>query len=145
MINLHIKKIPLALLAVTLATIGFSAPPAPQPPTPEEALDYAKSVVWVKRVVEGGKIHSYVKEIWRFDAKAGTPPAVGSEFGIAMPYNSMMKFPERDGIVFNFGSDRPKGLPMGWGIQVAESGMVFPFHMNVDSVRSAVKSTDPKG
>lgn len=62
-----------------------------------------------------------------------------------MPYDPGMKFAERDGIVFRFGSDRPKELPIGWGVQVNERGMVIPFQLSVNSVRTAVKSTDPKG
>ena len=114
------------------------------PPTPQQALEYAKSVIRVKRVLKDNQVHSYVKEIWRFDPAAGTPPAIGSEYEAPMPYNPNTMHPERDGIIFRFGADRPEGLPIGWGVQVMENGMVLPFRMYVESLRSAVAKTKQK-
>jgi hypothetical protein len=138
--NMQWLKITLCTLAVlVVSTIGFG-----RPPTPQEALEYAKSVVLVKRVLKDNKIHSYVKEVWRFDPSAGTPPVVGSEYGRPMPYDSRMQHPERDGIVFKFGADRPSELTIGWTIPVTEDGMVFPFQGHIDGVRMVVKNTNPK-
>jgi len=150
--------------ALVSATIGFG-----DPPTPEQALEYARSVVLVKRVVQGNQIHSYVKEIWRSGTDVGTPPPVGSSYGMPLPYDAPMRFPERDAIVFEFGADRPKGFPNRWGVTVMEQGLVSQFQkvsyertglrgmndmdtiaravseaMSVDEVRQAVKNTKPK-
>lgn len=111
-----------AIAALLITTIGFGSQP-----TQQQALDYAKSVVLVKRVVQGDHIHAYVKEVWRLSSDVETPPVVGSEYGEAIPYDSRMKNPERDAIVFGFGSDRPKGLTMTWRIQVNEHGEVPSF------------------
>jgi hypothetical protein len=127
------------LTVLVTATIGFCAPP-----TPQQALEYAKSVVLVQRVVRDNQIRSYVKEVWRLDPNAGAPPPIGSEYGSAIPYDPQMRHPERDGIVFGFGENRPKGLPIGWRAQVMENGMVYPFEMDVNAVRTAVKNTTPK-
>ena len=124
------------LLALVLASVGFG-----RPPTPDIALQYAKEVVFVKRVLVNEEIRSYVKEVWRFDPKAGPPPAVGSEFGRRLPYDPRMQHPERDGIEFTFGADRPAGLTPRWGIQVLEDGMVLPFNATVGKVRSKVEAT----
>jgi hypothetical protein len=128
-----------AFAALVMATIGFG-----EPPTPNQALEYAKSVVLVKRVVQENQVHQYVIEVWRFDANAGTPPPVGSEDRNPMPYDPRNQHPERDGIVFTFGQDRPKGLPNGWIIPVMENGMVPPFEMDVNDVRTAVMKAKPK-
>src|SRR3954465_869205 len=90
------------LVALVTATIGFGSPP-----TMEQALDYANSVVLLKRVVKDNKIHAYVKEVWRFDPNAGPPPAVGAEYREPMPNDPRNQFPERDGIAFTFGKGRP--------------------------------------
>jgi hypothetical protein len=128
-----------ALAALAMATVLFG-----KPPTPQQALEYAKSVVLVKRVVQDNQIRAYVKEVWRFDTGAGAPPPVGSEYGDAMPLDPRMQYPERDGIVFWFGDDRPKGMPIMWRIPVMEDGLVHPFDMDVDEVRAAVRRTNPK-
>lgn len=151
--------------ALVLATLGSGAPP-----TPDQALEFATSVVLVKRVVQDNQIHSYVKEVWRFDSSAGPLLPVGSAYGRPRPYDSRMRFPERDAIVFEFRADRPKGLPNRWVLPVTEDGRVSTFlkevdygrkglrgvadtatlsevrseAMSVDEVRMAVKSTQPK-
>jgi hypothetical protein len=124
----------------TVETIVFGEPTMPQ-----QALKYAKSVVLVKRVVKDNQVYSYVKEVWRLDPNTGTPPQVGSEYGHPMPNYSahVSRVAERDAIVFKFGADCPKELPAGWTIQVVENGMVTPFEMDVDDVRTAVKETKP--
>lgn len=125
-----------AFAALMMAAVGFG-----MPPTPQQALEHAKAVVLVRRVVKDNQIHAYVKEVWRAGPNAGTPPRVGSEYRDPMPYDSRMRFPERDEIVFDFGEDRPKGFPVRWRIQVTEDGIVLPFQMDVDGVRMAVKKT----
>lgn len=128
------------LAALAAATIAFAAAP-----TPREALEDAKSVVLVQRVLkEDNKIHSYVKEVWRIDPDAAALPPVGSEYRDPIPYNSRNQYPERDGIVFAFGKDRPTGLPIVWIIPVVETGLVHPFEMDVENVRRAVMKTPPK-
>jgi hypothetical protein len=132
-------KIIVCALAALVTTIVMRG----APPTPEEALEYAKTVVLVRRVLKDNLIHSYVKEIWRYAADAGSPPPVGSEYRDAMPYDERAQHPERDGIVFTFAKDRPQGLPLGWIIPVMEDGRVFPFQLDVKSVKIAVEKTKP--
>jgi len=135
----HVRAVVCALAALVIVSIGFGGPPMPQ-----QAFDYAKSVVLVKRVVEDNQIHSYVKEVWRFDPTAGARPEVGAEYGKPTPYVAQMRYPERDGIVFILGENRPKGVTGWWGIQVMEDGMVYPFRMNVADLRTALMKTQPK-
>lgn len=123
--------------ALVITTIGFGSPP-----TPQQALEYAKSVVLVKRVVQDNHIRSYVKEVWRFGSDAEMPPPAGSDYGKAMPYDSRMRFPERDAIVFNFGADRPEGLPTMWAIPVTEEGLVSAFQKDVDFGRKGLRGVD---
>lgn len=148
--------------ALVLATISLSAPP-----TPEEALEYATSVVLVKRALHDNQIYSYVKEVWRFGSHTETLPPVGLSYGTPMTYDPRMRFVERDAIVFEFGADRPKGLPNSWRIPVTEKGLVPGFQkqsydrvglrgagdvdtiaqevsepMNVDEVRKAVNNAN---
>lgn len=155
-----------------VANLGLGAAPMRKPsmisaydlanmPTPEQAVKYAQSVVLVKRVIQDNQIYSYVKEVWRSGADA-TPPPVGSEYGRPTPYESQMRFPERDAIVFEFGTDPSKGLPNTMRIPVTEKRRVptFPEEvpvlnddgtvrrmteepMHVDDVRSRVKKTKP--
>lgn len=132
-----LKRMFCVLVALAAATVGFG-----HAPTPQQALDYAKSVVLVRRVVKDGQVYSYVKAVWRADPNEGAP-AVGSEYGEPIPAGRM-HHADRDAILFRFGEDPPEGLPNGWGIQVAENGMVYPFQMNVDQVRVAVEETKPK-
>lgn len=126
--------------ALITATLAFGAPP-----TPQQALTYATKVVWVRRVLQGNQIHSYVREVWRFAPSEGAPPPVGSEYGRPMPYDPRMRNPDRDGIIFAFGANRPKGMVLGWGIQVMEDGTVYPFGgETVDQIRADVRASTPK-
>lgn len=128
-----------AAIALVMAAASFG-----RAPSPEEALDYAKSVVLVKRVVKDKQVHAYVKEVWRFDPAAGEAPAVGAEYGTPMPYDARLQSPERDGIFFAFGPHRPKGVTPWWRIPVTEDGRVPIFHTDVEGVRAEVRSTKPK-
>ncbi len=148
----------------TIATERFG-----RRPTLEQALEYARTVVLVRRVVHDNQIDSYVKEVWRWGTGAGTLPPAGSSYGMPMPYDPRLRFPERDAIVFEFGANRPKGLPTGWRIPVTREGLVPMFEkvtyeraglrwigdadtvgyavrepMTVDEVRKAVENTKPK-
>jgi hypothetical protein len=134
-----------AAYVIGSGTANDVAPPFPRmPPTPQELFDFATSVVLVKRVVQDNQVHSYVKEVWRFDPDAATPPEVGSEYGEPRPYVSDMQYPELDWIVFILGKNRPKGVIGSLQIPVTESGMVGPFRMNVEDLRTALKKTKPK-
>ena len=125
--------------ALVLASLGSGAPT-----TPDQALEFATSVVLVKRVVQDHQIHSYVKEVWRFDSSAGPLPPVGTAYGRPLPYDARMRFPERDAIVFEFRADRPTGLPTRWVIPVTEEGRVSTFQKEVDYGRKGLRGVaDP--
>lgn len=129
-----------ALAAPVLAATGFG-----KPPTPQQALKHAKSVALVMRGVKDDRVHSYLKEVWRLDPNAaGAPPPIGSEDGDPIPYDSRMQHLNGDWIIFNFGENRPKELPVRWGSQVMEDGMAHPFQMDVPDAQTAVKKTKPK-
>lgn len=132
--------------------------------TQEEALKYAKSVVLVKRQVQGEQIRSYVKEVWRFEPGDENPPPIGSEYGRPMPYDARMRFPECDAVVFKFGANSPGASRRTWTLTVNDKGQVLPFEkesfdrvwgpdevgstlvwkregMTVDELRNQVKNT----
>lgn len=138
-------------------------------PDPDQALRYAKSIVLIKRVVQGDQVHSYVKEVWRFESGAEPEPSIGSNYGSPFPYDSRMRLPERDAIVFKFGADRPPGVPTTWILLIDDAGQVSPFEkpsydrvglrgvgdantipvssseaMTVDELRQAVRNTKDK-
>jgi len=96
-------------------------------PDPDQALRNAKSVVLVKRVVQGDQVHSFLKEVWRSKSGAQTLPPIGTDYGSPFPYDSRMRLPERDAIIFEFGADRPTGLPTTWILLVNDAGRVSPF------------------
>ncbi len=114
------------------------------PPNPQDAFDYAISAVLLTRVAHGNQIHSYVKEVWRFDSRAGMRPEIGAEYGEPKPHTKKDPHAERDAVAFKFGVEPPTGLPHELAVRVPETGIVPFFKMSVDDLRTAFKATQPK-
>lgn len=148
------------LVALSVAALGMG-----DSSRVAEAVKYAKTVLLVKSVLQDdGQIHSYVKEVWRAGAEA-TPPLIGDEYGRTHPFNPRIrsKVQLSDMIVFEFGMDRPGGLPNSFRVSVTERGWVpsLPEEvsdfdddgrvtrrseepMSMDAIRWAVKKTKPE-
>lgn len=142
-----------------LATTLVAAPRS-RPPTPEQAVQHATSVVLVERAVMDNQIHSYVKEVWR-SSPGEAVPAVGAEYGRPTPCSPAVRFAD-DMIVFEFGPDRPADLPPSWRVNVTDKKSVPVFleevpvfndagvvtrtrqeAMRLSDVRRKVKKTTP--